>query len=280
MGQGKDAKAILRQEIEQGGLYKRVPGNVMWNAEIYPMPVNDATLYNNHYDKLDMFGWYMPCETMTKEERKAAKLRKAWQAERQIANVETLEEKAARAKTAIDEFDKAFPHNKTVNINLTTMEAKNGAAVNYIDGKMVITNTETNKGRVSTPQRFTNAVKIELRAKTDDVHIGMFYHGGLLTLNWEENRIELRLRDIANGTTDGYNGLGEIPANEFVDVEWICAKDFMAVRVNGELRHFKSDYFYNYKFQNDPDHTFSSQVSVTCIKGSMVTVESLKVTEV
>ena len=143
---------------------------------------------------------------------------------------------------------------------------------------MVMT-TEFNTGRMVT-QKFTDSVKIKLRAKTDSTSIRMRYKKSILILNWCGGIDELRIYDIFTPDVGkGYANRGRIPVDEFVDIEWIIGRKVMAVRVNGGLRHVGCDHSYIKAYANDPDFSIETTISVEPAWGSTVTVESLEITE-
>ena len=151
--------------------------------------------------------------------------------------------------------------------------------VTYIDGLMQIKADGENHGNVETSQQFKCPLKIEVRAKTDDTNITIKYGNGLVYFNWEHIRSSLLIFDIETGSFNCYEKCGEVPVNEFVDIEWILGRDEMVVKVNGELRHINGDYGYIKAFYENPDYYLSSAVTLKSGYGSTVTVESLRVTE-
>ena len=166
---------------------------------------------------------------------------------------------------------------ETVNIDLTTMTKRNEVDLRYENGAMVMTSPGDDSGMV-TKQWFNGPVKIELRAKTDGDNIRLYYNFGQVIFSWEYRRDELRMNDIVEDMGFGYPDCGEMPVDEFVDIEWIIGREIMAVKVNGELRHAGTHYPYIAKLQ-EPDFELCSPVRVGAAWGSTVTVESLRVTE-
>jgi len=189
------------------------------------------------------------------------------------------EEHAKCVQQKYDEFDKLFPCNKTVAVDLATTETKNWVQAAHDNGVMTLSNTGSDRGRAHTQQVFGVPIKIDIRVKISDTHLQLLFHRGDLTFHREENYKTLRIKDIENKEERVYENIA-LPIDEFVDVEWICARDFMAVRVNGELRHLSSDYEYIYAFHNKADYEFSSPISICCFRDSMITVETLRVTEI
>ncbi|MCL2433154.1 MAG: hypothetical protein FWD16_01355 [Clostridia bacterium] len=190
------------------------------------------------------------------------------------------QENEARLKALLQAMDNKTPRAET-KINLETMKRNaDFFDLNYENGLMIIKSPPENR-QVScmlTPQRFAAPLNIKLRAKTDRDNIRVIFGYGLLILNWECNQSELRIHDPEDSAQSGYKGCGAVPVDEFMDIEWIFGREFMAVRVNGELRHIGDNYCYIEKFK-DPDFTMDSPVAPCTVFGSTLTVESLTVTE-
>jgi len=170
-----------------------------------------------------------------------------------------------------------FSQGKTMTIDLTTMTKRNDVDLHFDEGNMVMTSPGWDSGMV-TQQWFNGPVKIELRAKTNSNNIRLYYNFGQVILAWEHRLNELRINDIIDDRHYGYPGCGNLPADEFVDIEWIIGQDIMAVKVNGELRHAGTHYPYINKLKKT-DFELYSPVRVGAAMDSTVTVEHLKVTE-
>jgi hypothetical protein len=187
-------------------------------------------------------------------------------------------ERAGTVKIGTEDTDAMFPRDKEVNIELSEMEIKNWAKAEFADGLMTLTNTGSNRGRAHTRQKFDAPVKIDLRVKVGHAHLEIMFGGGSLKFHREEGGNELRIYDIGDGDVLACADKAYLPEDEFVDIEWVSAKDFTAVRVNGELRHFSDTDDYIYSWLTDSDFNISSHISVCCYRDSTVTVESLRVT--
>jgi len=187
-------------------------------------------------------------------------------------------ERINRFQSLLDAAQSAPPRSAAVNVDLSQMET-HGDFELRLAGGMPEMKMEGDKCRMVTPQQFTAPLKIELRAKTDSTNIRMNYAQGGVVLNWEVRPDELRIHDIATDRGYGFRKCGEIPTGEFVDIEWILAKDVMAVKVNGEIRHIGDEYDYIKEFKETPGFTLSSAVAIAAAWGSTVTAEHLCVTE-
>jgi len=166
-------------------------------------------------------------------------------------------------------------------VDTTTMTKWNCTNISYADGCMNITAEPHDDGiytGMNSERWFNGAVKIDLRAKTNG-GLCIFYHYGALLLNRGQNSDELFILDITNSKEHGYSAGGWLPADEFVDIEWIIGHDVMAVKVNGELRHVGDSYDYIGTLASNPDYELCAPVRVNATFGSTVTVESLRVTE-
>ncbi len=117
--------------------------------------------------------------------------------------------------------------------------------------------------------------KIDIRVKTDSTNIHLHYHrGNVLFEGWRHIPGELRIADIATGLDLGYPGKSIIPVDKFMDISWIVHRNFMAVIVDGDVRHYSEHYPYM-NLENIP----SGKIRFGAAKGSKITVEKLTVSE-
>jgi len=147
---------------------------------------------------------------------------------------------------------------------LLTMKAEEAMKVNYY----------------ATPQKFNAPLKINLRAMTDGNDIRIRYGSGRLILNLHNKPDDLQLICINNGKSSGIKANGQLPTNEFVDIEWFIGKKVMGVKVNGELRHISDNYAYIKEFSDTPNYQPCEQVLICSAYNSTVTVKSLQITEI
>jgi len=141
-------------------------------------------------------------------------------------------------------------------------------------GALVLRSGKEEECSVQTAQKFTLPLKIDLRAKTDSTNIHLYYHrGSALLEGWRHIPRELRVADIATGVDLGYPEKGCVKAGEYMDISWILHRDFMALLVDGELRHCAQGYAYMQL--NVP----AESIRFGAAKGSTVTAEKLTITE-
>jgi len=191
----------------------------------------------------------------------------------------SMEEREARGKAALLTLEKTPPRGEAVDIDLTTLANENNMKVNYHNGLLKMT-TPGDQAKMATGRKFTDTVRIELRAKLTGDEIRLWYID-VLSLFRDGNTFKLLLRDLTNGGKFfGYIDCGIIPDDEFFDIEWIVGREVMAVVINGGLRHACTDYNYIRYYKERPGFTVSSAVSIAAAWGSTVTVESLRVTEI
>jgi hypothetical protein len=189
-------------------------------------------------------------------------------------------ERDEKGRATLAVLEAAPPRGEMVETDLSAMTAK-GDIEHYMEGNCLVMTAQGDNGRLVTPQKFTDSVKIELRAKTDSTNIRVRYGKGQIILNWECNMAELRVHDVKNwNQAKGYKGCGAIPVDEFVDIEWVIGREVMAVKVNGELRHAGCEYDYIKAYREDGEYGISSTVSVEAAWGSTVVVERLCITEI
>lgn len=131
-----------------------------------------------------------------------------------------------------------------------------------------------------TKDKYTLPLKIQLTAKTDSTNIRMYYKNGEVIFNWECNEDELRVHDIISGQNYGYYEKGNIPKNQYVDIEWIIDKDYMAIYVDKELRHAGIDYPYIEYLKESSLNKINDYVRVSAAWGSTVTVRSLSIAQI
>ena len=158
----------------------------------------------------------------------------------------------------------------TVDVDLTATETKNWVKAAFDGGVITLTNTGSDRGRVHTTQSFGAPIKIELRIKLSDPIFQVLLHRGSLKFSQKDGVNELTIINVVNKDETIYEGLGDIPVGEFVDVEWIIADEYTAVYVNGSLRYFAKETLME---------EFSSLVSICCYRDMVVEVESLKITQ-
>jgi len=225
----------------------------------------------SHVKMLQIIDQAIDLLSMTKEQ--LDEYRVGWEAAKRQAKAEMM----LLSKQKLEEFDKVFSSEKMVSIDLTTMETKNWVKAAYSDELMVLTNEGSDRGRAHTLQEFSVPVKIDLRVKLSEPRLEILYHRGSLRFTQEDGKSELRIIDVENKEVNKYENIGNLPTNEFVDIEWILAKDFMAVRVNGEVRDFDTSSAYIAALKENPNFNFSSPISVCCYRDEMVIVELLRV---
>jgi len=179
----------------------------------------------------------------------------------------------------LQDADKSASLNKTVKIDLKSMAKHGEAEVNHENGLLTIKTGEFKNG-VSTAQHFKVPMKIDLRAKTSNTDIQICFARGMVSLKNTYMPDDLGIDNITDGSFSTYPKCGNIPAGEFVDIEWMLGKDIMALKVNGEIRYIGDDMGYIAEFQKNPDFSLSAPVIVGTFANSTVTIESLRVTEI
>ncbi|MCL2774877.1 MAG: MerR family transcriptional regulator [Oscillospiraceae bacterium] len=196
------------------------------------------------------------------------------------------------------ELDNIISRSEPVEIDLVSMilQKKDGGIceLNYPNGLLELKydNGWTELGKMLTTQQFNAPIKIELCAKTDkgttdDENLWF----GCAEIDFDlcdqeknakhKKRNALQIYDRTNGgeTWNIYKNCGVIPANEFMDIEIFLGRESVALRVNGDLRHYSSDYGYIRALKENREYSLGA-VWVGTILGSTVTVQSLRVTEI
>jgi len=213
-----------------------------------------------------------------------------------------VKRKFAEAEAELARVEKETAHKEPVIIDLKTMipredAVSEGLNVSYTaDGKLVAHCPTSGNGLVATAESFTAPIKIQMRAKTDSTNLRLYYGlreehywGAWMHLNGAGNNGDfygdeytggeeaLWISDLAVANEHYYPGATRIPANEFVDVEWILARTVMAVRINGKLRVCTQETEYIEAFKQG--FSVTGPVHPAAGRGSTITVESLMVAE-
>jgi len=200
-----------------------------------------------------------------------------------------------RINTALDQI---MPRSEPIEIDLAsmTLEKKDGGIcqLNYPVRLLELKydNGWEELGKMLTPRQFNAPIKIELRAKTDkgttndenmwfgcaEIDFGLCDQEGNAK---HQKRNVLQIYDRTNGgkTWNVYKNRGVIPANEFMDIEIFLGRECVALRVDGDLRHYSSDCGYIKALKENREYNLGA-VWVGTILGSTVTVQSLRVTEI
>ena len=170
---------------------------------------------------------------------------------------------------------------KPIKIDLKTMTQNGQMELKHENGLMKFSTVEGVFSGMVTEQQFRLPLKIQLRAKTDSENgrLTIKYDSGEIALNFDFKPTTLFMTDIALGETRFCKNRGKIPVDEFVDIEWILGRSIMAVKVNGEIRYIGDDNSHIKSFNENPNFSISSAVTVA-IYGAAVTVESLQITEI
>lgn len=174
--------------------------------------------------------------------------------------------------------EKSASQNEPADIDLTSMEKYGEVELKYENGFMLI-KTNVFKNGMSTAQHFKVPMKIELRAKTSNTDIQICYSKGMISLKNIYMPDDLGIDNITDGNFNTYAKCGNIPTDQFIDIEWMLGRDIMAVKVNGQIRMIGGDDGYIAAFQKNPDFRLSAPVIIGTFANSTVTVEKLRVTE-
>jgi len=245
--------AYVNEEINRTGLYR--PG---WEfmANVHPVAA----------DGLPLVGAYIPCIPLSEEER-AEWMRKK----------KAVEDSENARDTLIEMMEETALLGEAVDIDLAAVGEAEASGMEYSDGLMIISH------EMATTQKFNAPLKIEMRAKqngehTPHNHMVIEYANFNLLINWFGAICHLHV-NVMEG--DREYECGVIQADEYIDLEWIIGKEFMSVKLIGELRHIANNHRYIREFMDDPEYSLSSAVTVKNNNAtSTVIVEKLRVTEI
>jgi hypothetical protein len=132
---------------------------------------------------------------------------------------------------------------------------------------------------MQTEESYSFPLRIDATIKTDSSNIRLYYKDGKVIINWEINKDSLRIHDILTGRGYGYNGKGRVPENEYVDIAWIIDRNETLLIINDELRQYDESYPYMESRAVTQNKKICEPVRISAAWGSMITVKSLKVTE-
>jgi len=181
-------------------------------------------------------------------------------------------------KRITSELDKIILRGKPIEIDLKSLilEKKDDdgiCEVTYPNGLMEVKCDK--RVDMQTPQQFKAPIKIELRVKMDkanrffacdEIYVGLFDK-------------DIIIFDKLNDDYNAYKKCGVLSADEFMDVEWVLEREFMAMKVNGELWYYGSDYRYIKELKVNPEYSLGA-FCIGAGKGITLTVQSLRVTEI
>jgi hypothetical protein len=135
-------------------------------------------------------------------------------------------------------------------------------------------------GYLLSRKQFTLPLIIRMRTKTDkrDIHFGSAQL--TILLDGQNHKGMTLFVDDAGCEEVEHKRRGKLPVDEFMDIECYLGKEGVAVRVNGELWQFGTDYKYVKKYTENESYSRRGSVYFGTAYGSTVTVESLRVTEI
>ena len=182
-------------------------------------------------------------------------------------------------KLKIAKLDKLTPSSEPVEIDLTTMVDNNEGDydIHYENGMLVMYKGSPNQvAEMTTDEEFNYPVKLELRAKTNKGFICLGFAKYWTCLYWNGKNL-FTANSFYNEWS--HRKCGEIPVNEFIDIELIFGREELVYKVNGEARYYGGDHEYIKVFKENPEFCMSGKVVIGAEGDSTVTVESLRVTE-
>jgi len=193
-----------------------------------------------------VFGSYVACTELNKKEK----------AKRQKEREEAETSKKASA-ILIEALDKLVPSGESEQMEVNKQD-------------------DARQKGITTAQSFELPVRISLHTKVDEHHTRLSYGKGWLTFL----QGSVNMGDPAEGRPCVFHECAGIPTGESADIEWILDREFLAIRVNGELRHIGNNYGHIREAKNSRKYKLSSPVTVAAAVGSTATVERLRITEI
>jgi hypothetical protein len=195
-------------------------------------------------------------------------------------------EQSAKMNAELALLEKSALNNKSVKINLKTMvrldETDTYLETRFENNMLVLYNPKDHECEfMATLEKFSCPAKISMRAKTDSSSIALSIGGYTIIIKW--TRKEMLICCDPNiwkpHEWKRHRKIGDVPLNEFVDIEWFIGINVMAIIINGELRYIGTEHKYIEKFIENPKYKMTGNVLVGTENEATVTVESLQVTE-
>ncbi|MBQ8293472.1 MAG: MerR family transcriptional regulator [Bacilli bacterium] len=162
-----------------------------------------------------------------------------------------------------------------VNLNKMQLSVIDNTTISQTQNEITICSVD-DKHCFKTPSLYNLPVDIRVTAKTDSTNLRLYYNKGVVIFNWECNQRELRIHDIITGEQFGFDGIGNIPINEYVNVDWFIDRDKMVIKVNDKIILENNDLPY-IKILSNTDVVISSTIGVGSALGSKVTIKDIEV---
>ena len=105
------------------------------------------------------------------------------------------------------------------------------------DGYVILTARGGDTAKFLTKKMFRPPFELTTVAMTDSTNIRLYYAKGIIILNWERKKDELRVHDPKTGKWEAFPGKGLVEAHKWHKIVWSVGKGGMEVLVDGELRY-------------------------------------------
>jgi hypothetical protein len=129
-------------------------------------------------------------------------------------------------------------------------------------------------------QEFTFPVKLTMRVKTTQGSISAECAGmNFCYMERTGKNGVLGVNEPKHDSWMSYKWKGTAPVNEFVEIEMFFGINETATKLNGDLRFYGTEQIYISQYKNDPDFNMIGTIKVGTGFHSVLTVESLVVTE-
>jgi len=273
-----EVPAPWKRDYYPGGLYAacKTPGSAYeWveNSDEYEWDVSQGPGGVEYFNPFNIYGLSDSETAIYIDDMCPIRKIKKWSDEQANAEMAALDQAAVDAEA--------------IEIELSTIELRANDedmyALNRPNGLIELkVDAMSNSVKLYSPRRFNLPVKIDLRAKTDKDSIIIGCAQIAVIFKWCGTGVgedSLCIYDQTDGKLDNHKKCSGIPAGKFVDIELYLTKDGVAIRVDGELRHYGSDYNYVSMYEQDPRYSMNGEVYVGTENGSTITVERLRVTE-
>lgn len=126
---------------------------------------------------------------------------------------------------------------------IESMVSVNGCEIIPQDDYVLVAGPTKDRSLIQTKKRFRPPFVVRLVAKTDSTNLRLYYNAGMVILNWEVQKTQLRVHDPVTDEPRGVRGRGYVSPHEWHDIIWEVRPDGMRLVIDdGERFHAVGDY--------------------------------------
>lgn len=176
--------------------------------------------------------------------------------------------------------DFSIKESETIPLNTLVLQ---GVAHQVKGNDGVALTCEDDTAALYTPKKYVLPLFIEVEAKTNKTNLRLIYHQGDIHFNWQYKDWiykldEFIIHDIGTGACFGYPDKGRIEVDTFHKINWIIAKGYMAVRLDGKLLYY-NEYLPYIKDMEKGQEIPAAPVGIASSWGSTVTIRNIQISQ-